>query len=281
MKKVIKTAFGLVLGVFAAFECDAAAKSKGSTPHQLSLGLDMFYRDYHEIFTSPGKSDEYGALVGTQFGYDYVKPEGVYCGADVRFAAGEVRYDGSSLSGDVPIKDRTSYFIGNAEARVGYTFLVNVMEKDVQITPLVGLGTHYWDRRLSKTQIETYSWGYYAAGIRTLAHINDRLAIGVNSKVMRMFNARMKEEPVTFKTVSLGNETHFEIEAPIEFKLKSGDKNVLRLVPYYRNQNIGRSTPALGVGIHSGSFFVEPDSQTHVVGCRAEYVWKLSGGASK
>ncbi|MDR3624375.1 MAG: hypothetical protein P4L16_04460 [Chlamydiales bacterium] len=254
-------------------------------PHHLYIAPDLLYRHYSEQGLSEGaKSDEHGILSGLQIGYDYITPRNVYVGADLRCDAGKTVYDGTLINlidfSTSPYKNHTNNVIFNAEVRLGYTY-----EKFYNITtiPFIGFGYHRWYRGAVPENPfgydETYTWSYLAFGMRTEYDFCCNLAIGLNLKLMFMIDGRMTSSGLGNDVFALGNKIQYEIELPITYRLSKPYwlLNQIQFVPYFRNQNIGRSNDQYAYLEFPGQApqyirVFEPESITYVAGARLELI---------
>jgi hypothetical protein len=251
---------------------DLRKLDRSAHPHRFYIGPDIFYRSYNEIIApNPGQSFEFGTLYGAQATYNYVKGNSIYAGADFRYGGGTTTYDGSDQAGN-PSASTTSNQLLNIEGRLGYTFSSDRQER-LLTSPFIGLGYHQWNRDIASTPgsiglVEDYSWGYVGPGLRLDYQASPQLDIGLDAKLMLMFNgkidAKIKNAAATSGSGELGNALQYAIELPITYHLsQDANSNVdLKLTPYYRSQNIDRG-PRFGIGTGSAQ---EPASNTSVYG---------------
>lgn len=275
-----------------------AAKVETEKPNRFALSADFFHRFYREEEIIPGfKSDEFGSLIGGQADYDYVKGNSVYFGASLRYAGGNTTYDGGIqtplLEGGLlltPAKSTTSNRFLNINARVGYTFKVG-LEDRLLLTPFIGIGYNRWERDVLSivspldgntipTFFSNYSWTTIDLGLKSEYKLSPKFDIGLNLKVLLPGNGQVS----TIRS-PLGNRTQYEVELPLTYHLteSSIDAFDIKLTPYYRSQDIGRS----GVDIiNLGNGFLqiaqEPNSTTAVYGATLGVVYKFQpfGGFS-
>lgn len=233
------------------------------------IGVDSLYRDYSEKLEAPLKSDEYGNLYGVSIAYDRFEPYGLHIGVDFSLVTGAVTYDGTLVNLiDFSVRaaeGRTRSTIASTEARVGYTLPCNCQS----FTPFFGVGYHYWYRGkvegVPRDYSEAYDWSYFALGLHWEAEMDEDWTIACRLKCMYPIQPEMSASDVE-SDFELGSEWHFEAEFPIsrispcDFYCVSG----VRVVPYYRYLSIGASDLTEG--------YIEPDSNTHVVGLRLELI---------
>ncbi len=239
-------------------------------PNRLSIGPDIFYRDFHEKLPSPLKSDEYGPFYGLVAGYEYKRSRQLYAGLDVAYSFANAVYDGSITnfsngSWEVfPKRGRSRNQILNVEARLGYTFVAKDLFA-LQLSPYFGAGYARWARKPDYKEI--YTWEYLAVGLLTTYDVNRIFNLGLNLKVMRMVNAMMKIDGSDLKaSLSLGNRMQYGLELPMVFSLDKQKIWDIRFIPYYYQKNIGQSSPKTV----DGQRIVEPSSRTFLVGSRLE-----------
>jgi hypothetical protein len=247
--------------------------------HRFYIAPDIFYRDYDEILTKPAKSHEYGTLGGLQLGYDYIKENSVYFGSDARVSIGSTVYDGSVanlITQEItPYVNETINFFFNGEIRVGNTYRY----KSTFFMPFGGIGYHYWLRGATSNNpygySEEYSWPYLTIGFKSITKVRNDFWVGFNLKLMQMFNGTMYSSDLSDTTFKIGSKLQYEVELPLAYDLKEKFSFIdqICLVPYYRNQNIGKSqiVPVyIGSPINNYLYFLEPSSVTHVLGIRLE-----------
>ncbi len=241
--------------------------------NRIYIGPDIFYRDYHENLKTPGKSDESGSLVGFQTGYDYIKHFSAYVGGDLRFSSGKTDYDGAVVNLSTfeikPHHSKTDNTFFNVEGRLGYTLGIP-KETSVYLSPFGGIGWFYWKRDIG--YLEEYQWKYYAFGLRFLYQVTRLIDIGINLKLMKMFDSSIKmDENFTDVTLKLGNKLQGEIELPMSCAIPQYSHIDIRIVPYYRSQDIGESNTVAVQMRGIGPLIVrEPSSNSWTVGSRIE-----------
>lgn len=246
-----------------------------------NIGSDFYYRDFSEKGLPPGgKSDEHGLLAGLNAGIYYVNPQKVYFGGDLRFTAGRTTYDGSviNLSTGIisPHKSTTQNWFFDMEGRIGYTFDPCA---STALIPFIGVGHHHWHRgATSKNPFgydEDYDWNYLSLGVRSEYLLSRCVEIGLNLKLMCMISPEMVSSDLNHLTFRLGQRLQYEIEVPITFNIMdySTFSDCIRVTPYYRSQDIGRSNEML---VDLNGFIlsvVEPSSRAHLFGLRLELLF--------
>jgi hypothetical protein len=256
-----------------------AEKKEVEKPNRFALSADFFHRFYREEEIVPEfKSDEFGSLIGGQADYDYIKGNSVYFGTSLRYAGGKTTYDGVLMNaGEVlaPASGTTDNRFFNINARVGYTFIVGT-ENKLLLIPFVGVGYNKWERDIfdvvsifgpeSTISFSDYSWTTVDIGLKSEYKLSPKLDIGLNLKVLFPSNGQ-----VSIVEFPLGNKTQYEIELPLTYHLteSSIDAFDIKLVPYYRSQDIGRSSGVVGVTD------VEPNSTTEVYGATLGFVYRF------
>lgn len=249
-------------------------------PHRVYFAPDIYYRQYSEDITPPGKSDEYGAIYGLQVGYEYLNPSDLYINASLRGSYGDVLYDGAlqhfETRAITPYQSRTNSAFFNAELIGGYTCQLT----HSLFIPFIGFGYHMWDRGFMSTDPygyeEIYSWNYIAYGFKRYAPLSPNWSWCLSIKFMQMFNSQMFTDNTIF---NLGNCTQCEIETPFIYTPCKPFLGLdqIRLVPYVREQDIGRSNYQYIYiqSIDQFVSFVEPSSRTFLIGFRVEFSRKF------
>jgi hypothetical protein len=257
-----------------------ADKKEVEKPNRFTLSADFFHRFYREEEIIPGfKSDEFGSVIGGQADYDYIKGDSLYFGASLRYSGGKTTYDGG-LQGDLfgPASGTTDNRFLNINARLGYTFKLGTEDK-ILLTPFVGVGYNKWQRDISNvvspifgplegTTFSDYSWTTVDVGLKSEYKLSPKFDIGLNLKVLFPSNGR-----VSIVQSPLGNKAQYEIELPLTYHLteSSVDAFDIRLAPYYRSQDIGRS----GNEVTPVSVSTEPNSTTAVYGATLGLVYRF------
>jgi hypothetical protein len=257
-----------------------ADKKEVEKPNRFTLSADFFHRFYREEEIVPSfKSDEFGSLIGGQADYDYIKGDSLYFGASLRYAGGKTTYDGGLQDGAgnlTPATGTTDNRFLNINARLGYTFKVGAEDK-LLLTPFVGVGYNKWQRDVSNVVspifgpqpgifFSDYSWTTVDVGLKSEYKLSPNFDIGLNLKVLFPGNGRVSTVPG-----ALGNKAQYEIELPLTYHLteSSVDAFDIRLAPYYRSQDIGRSSGALEF------VSLEPNSTTAVYGATLGFVYRF------
>lgn len=243
-------------------------------PNRIYIAPDVYYRNYHEVLPPPQKSDEHGTLGGFQLGYDYVENNQLYVGGNWELVAGNTTYDGSILNLETmkvsPFLSTTGNLLTNLEGRIGYTFASSPTSR-FYIPVFTGIGWNYWRRDVG--YLELYSWEYIIFGIRPAYRFSPFFELGLNAELMPMFYGTIQiNMPFSgWVNLQLGNKLQYSFELPIRFIFPKTYHFDIALVPFYRNQDLGRSNMKIlkvkGVGqvtIH------EPSSDCYVVGGRIE-----------
>jgi hypothetical protein len=263
-----------------------ADKKEVEKPNRFTLSADFFHRHYKEEAIEPGfQSEESGNLIGGQADYDYIKGDSVYFGASLRYAGGKTSYDGS-FGFVLPGGGELGPYIGtgdnrflNINARIGYTFKLGTEDR-LLLTPFVGVGYNKWERDtevaispfgpFTSTSFSDYSWTTVDLGLKSEYKLSPKFDIGLNLKVLFPGNGR-----VSTVESSLTDRTQYEIELPLTYHLteSSIDAFDIKLTPYYRSQDFGRSGVGRAVGF--GGFGIEPNSTTEVSGVTLGIVYRF------
>jgi len=227
--------------------------------------------DYKEDLPAPLKSTEPGWIPGTTVSWTRTKPGSLYTRTFLEFSYGDVKYDGTTQTGQ-PITDSSSnQFLFRVEANIGYTF----GSGKLLLSPYTGLGYRYWKRGDSEVVNsaafvrEDYEWMYIPVGLRAVYQLNPLLSIEPNAAVRFMFWGRMTaylsdigygSDP----TFDLGDKPGYYVEIPIRYQL--GRNWSLSLTPWYEYSAIGQSDPVSVQNGHLTYSFYEPPSRTHQYG---------------
>lgn len=179
---------------------------------------------------------------GVRFGYEYLKPQAFYAGAEI--LATNANRDFSISNETLGYNGKGGAGFGNIQARFGYTF----SGKRCLTTPFLGLGVY----SLSKHGHNGFkeSMGYLSGGLRTQFECTSACLIALNAEVFRTLgvqkSATLGHEKVTDHTNGWG----CSIGAPLTFRLSPGWD--MQLNPYFlrllfsETQNIYGTTLLFG-----------------------------------
>jgi hypothetical protein len=234
------------------------AEEEGATYSIALVGMSMDYREYddNKQILDSEKSD-FSGIIGFGLGMDYVFNATVenysQFGLHLTTLAGNTQYVGAYLSGG-------SY--GSATGNSLNTILDFDGEYLYGITisnsfdALVGgsLGYRSWERTLSDSQIETYSWAYInpevGVNLQASQELQLRLMLGYKYAINPIMTATGIND--NFK---LGSANILHITFSTQYQI--GEHSHLFVQYLYENQVITKSNVVYG---SDGTGYLEPDS---------------------
>lgn len=236
----------------------------------LYLAPDLFYRDFQEESGLEAKSEERGWLAGFQAGGDFCLPWLPYAAADLRFAEGKTRFNGTIqnqiLNKFFPFQSQTQNTLLNLEGRLGYTLAA----LNFQASPFLGLGWHGWMRQAENRSVgydEYYRWCYLSLGAHLKAQFSS-LSLGLKANAMHTTLADVQIRGVYSWPIFLNSSPlwQYEAELPLSFQNQS---YAIFWVGYFRYLPIGKTNTQK---TSRGEIFIPP-SKTYVWGNRLELTY--------
>jgi hypothetical protein len=229
---------------------------------QFMLGGGIEYFSWTED-TQPIKVKERGPLGVFTIGYTQVKPAGWLLAYRGRFYVGEVDYDGALLfAPNVPVSSQTRYIGAANEGQLRY----RTQTFDV----LAALGIDAWNRSLSANQEEDYRIVYARLG---LEHVNAQRGW--------LFGAGVKyplwtQEDAHFTNLGFDQNPKLNPGKDLSGFAQLGYRfdphwAVIGYADGYRFKESNQVFVTAG-GVPQGSF-VQPATDTYVIGVKAEYTF--------
>lgn len=178
---------------------------------------------------------------GLRVGYDFLRPNAMYAGADLLYALGRMHIRMTPNKTNV-YRDKATGTFANAEVRAGYNF--HGQEK-FYFTPFLGVGG-YHTRPQSMHYVQ--NWLYAAMGMKTDYEINRSLNIGLNLKGTRAIylEQRMKKHHYSAARHDTSNALGYEVSLPLTVRMGQGRGWDMRLEPYYLKLNSQSDANVLG-----------------------------------
>lgn len=250
MKKSAIIASATLVSVIHIFS--SATVLAATTPNSsVEISLNRFHYGYIETQGSYVADSEKGWLTGTHLSYKKQDPDSKeYWQIRYDITNQKTNYDGHYLVSGLPLQSTTENSINDLQ--VIYAMPINDQKNQYIYT---GMGNRNWKRSLSKTQNETYDWGYIPVGYRNEFKIDKKIDAAVDVEAKVMFNGTMRDEESNMK-FTLGNELGFRAELPITYNMNS--TWALKVTPWYEYSAIGASDVV--------SNYYEPDSTNHQYG---------------
>lgn len=178
---------------------------------------------------------------GLRVGYDFLRPNAIYAGADILYALGRMHIRTTTDKTHV-YRDKSTGAFANAETRFGYNFRGN---KNFYFTPFLGLGGYH---TRPKSMHYVQNWLYAAMGMRSDYEINRSLNVGLNLKGTRAIylEQRMKKHNHSVSRHNTSNALGYEVSLPLTVRMGEGRGWDIRLEPYYLKLNSDSDANVLG-----------------------------------
>lgn len=198
---------------------------------RLYWGPDVFWMNESPSIRGIHVKDN-SVYYGLKVGYDFLRPNAIYAGADLLYALGRMHIRTSADKAHV-YKDKSTGTFANGEIRVGYNFHG---ENKFFFTPFVGLGA-YHTRPLSQHYVQ--NWLYVAVGAKTDYEVNENFNIGLNLKGTQALylEQRVKKHGYSASRHSTSNALGYEIGLPLTMRVGEKRDWDIRLEPYYLKLN--------------------------------------------
>ncbi len=230
------------------------------------FNINVFDFDYKEDVPLPLKSTENGLIKGADFGIYSCKDRPFLVSLLLGYAKAEEDYDGSTQTG-VPVKAKTISSFFRLRLTAEYKFDVDEI---IKFVPFVGYDMRIWDREISNSLEEVYSWQNLITGAYLDFQLNDDVNLIFSGQLNNMYNGDINilfskintEYPNIILT--LGNVTAYECSAT--FKMKVDETIDFLINAYYENYGFEKSNYYYENG---EPVLYEPSSTTYILGVRA------------
>ena len=217
-KKTCLIAISL-LSVPLSFFAEENALSSVENNHRLYIGPSASWYNIEYVTDQDQSGPMYGGIIG----YDYLKNDMIYAGAQFNYLAGKLV---GSFGNDFTQELWT-------EGRLGYRFSLG-SEKKASFTPFTGYGYFVFLQDLDPG-VFRYRFMYVPIGFRATCEAADFLEIGINAMGGIPFSSKWSvDETLTGNTRIIAY-----VEVPFRFYLTPQTKRFdLSIVPYWRNWSI-------------------------------------------
>jgi len=186
----------------------------------VSMGMD--YREYDQngdILDSENSS--YLELGGVEVSLGYTIKEDLSSSSEIIFSlmilAGDSTYKGSYVNTGDPYGSVVNTTLNTiVDKDISYK-QSTVLNNEIEISYGVGFGYRYWERVLSKSQVEEYTW-YSIRPMLGISTINkDKLSLGMFIEYQHGFDTKMSAASLNH-TFTLGGADILEVSFPINYK---------------------------------------------------------------
>lgn len=223
------------------------------------VGMSMDYREYDDSskILDSEKSD-LTQIVGVDFGFSYTEylDDRDFSMVDLSLflATGETDYMGAYLDSNTSYGSLGSRTLNNiVNIDVAYIYGLSVSQ-DIHLLLGGALGYRSWQRALSQTQVENYSWPYIEPKIGLKYHY-DTLSLSTLLGYKYAINPIMTATGISDK-FKLGSVESFNLSLKLAYEI---EENIELFGEYvYENQVIGKSNVVYAANIQKP--VLEPDS---------------------
>lgn len=206
--------------------------------NQIYVGPEI----YHVHRTRAGGTYQNGNSYGVRTGYDRIKRNGWYLGADVLYSSAQLK--GESGSGNAIASCLQDF---SAEARFGYTFMEKSWKR-TQFTPYLGYGyfketNTFKNPSPVKVKMRT-TYDYVSMGFLSKRYVTPFFSLGVNFKGKFPWDTKCKtsrDPDFDNSTQHIKDEFQWRVELPISYDwwLSCNDVLVGSVVPFYEFRHYG------------------------------------------
>ena len=217
------------------------------------VGMSMDYTEYDGGGTAiDSEESALNEIYGLDVGLSYLlsKNPSTYSeiNSNLMIVGGDTVYKGSILGSGDPIGTVVSATVNTIiDFDVNYAKNYKVYE-NIELKYGLGVGYRYWERALSASQIEIYTWYSLRPMIGVSYTINNALRVGLDVDYQYGVNPNMNES--THGDFTLGGADIVEVSLPISYKY---DENMEIFFQYaYQEQTIKKSNVV--------NEYYEPDS---------------------
>jgi len=186
------------------------------------VSMSMGYTEYDQSGNILDTEDSsYLELGGVEVSLGYAMAEDLSSSSEIIFnwmiLAGETTYKGSYIDSELGYGSVVSTTLNTiSDIDISYRYS-RLLSNEFEISYGIGLGYRYWERVLSKSQVEEYAW-YSIRPMFGISTINkDKLNLGVFVEYQYGFDTKMSAASLNH-TFTLGGADILEISFPVSYK---------------------------------------------------------------
>lgn len=188
------------------------------------VGMSMDYREYNlngEILDSEESS--YLDMSGLEMTLGYIVSKNISSSSEVKFdfmiLSGETKYIGSYLGSSLPYGSVISTTKNTIiDTDISYR-RSNRFNNNLELYYGIGLGYREWERALSASQVEVYSWYSIRPVIGISARIKEKFNLGISLEYQYGLDTKMRSSNPRLD-FTLGGADIFEVSVPLSYKYK-------------------------------------------------------------
>ena len=185
----------------------------------VSMGMDYTEHDLNGNFLD-SETSSYIDLGGVEVSLGYLLSEDSSVSSEVSFnimlLVGDTAYNGSYIESGLPAVGTTINTIIDRDISYKQSRFIN---DKLEISYGVGLGHRYWERMLSLSQVEVYTWYSIRPmfGITTMS--NEKFNLGMFIEYQYGFSTKMSTSDPSH-TFTLGGADILEVSFPVSYNYK-------------------------------------------------------------
>ena len=248
----------LYMGLILSFTIsNISAKESHMTASVAMVGMSMDYREYDKSGSIlDSEESPYTDITGAEMslGYVFDKDTSAYSHLKLNLLllSGETKYVGSLLGSGNPYGSyvgKTQNIILDTDVSFVHT---NIYKNIFELSYGLGLGYREWERALSASQIEVYSWYYVKPIIGVSVKVADRVKLGANIEYQHGFDTVMTSSNPKLD-FTLGGANIWEFSFPISYNYNEN-------LDFFFEATLTKQT-IIESNVNSG--YYEPDSTAY------------------
>ena len=227
----------------------------------VSMGMDYVEYDQNgNILDSENSS--YLELGGVEVSLGYTIEKDLSSSSEIIFnwmiLAGETTYKGSYVDSELPYGSVVSTTLNTiSDIDISYRYS-RLLSSEIELSYGIGLGHRYWERVLSKSQVEEYTW-YSIRPMFGISTINkDKLNLGVFVEYQYGFDTKMSAASLNH-TFTLGGADILEISFPVSYKYEEN-------IDFFFEATLQKQMITKSDKLYTGNgneYYYEPKSTAH------------------
>ncbi|MBU0632059.1 hypothetical protein KKA17_05385 [bacterium] len=258
--------------VISLLTCDALAYENNFQYSLAFVGMGMDYKEYNPNgVLLDSETSSLGEITGYEMGLDYILDSDRYTsdeiGIDLMVLDGKSAYKGSLLGSGNPygsyVSTTQNSFI---DTSIKYKH-TDIYEGMLHFSYGLGLGYYAWNRKLSSSQEELYSW-FSLRPMLGLSVDIDQFNVGITAEYQYGFNTKMHSSNPALD-FTLGSADIFELTLPFIYNYNHETEFFIKTV--FSKQTIGKSDN-VSDGSHT---YYEPDSTSYSSYVKAGIAFKF------
>jgi len=223
------------------------------------IGMKMDYKEYGQSGRLlDSETSSFSDIAGSEFIYRYFLDESSFIDLDFLGVSGNSDYTGSYIGSNLGYGSVVSSTANTIyDAALAYNKLNTTSFENIQVLGALGIGYRFWERQLSSTQIETYTWYSLRARVGVVYAMNKRFTFSVLGEYQYGINPTMTATGFS-SDFELGSANIVQISIPLRYKIS--ERIDIDCVYVFSRQDIQESNRIYD---NSGTAYYEPDSTAY------------------